>query len=59
MSQVSNLTSDIHFYGHGKLLLTSEYFVLDGAMALAIPTVFGQHLRSESSSPAVATPSTG
>ena len=37
--------SDAHFYGHGKLLLTSEYFVLDGAMALAIPTVFGQHLR--------------
>ena len=34
-----------HFYGHGKLLLTGEYFVLDGAGALAIPTKFGQHLR--------------
>lgn len=34
-----------HFYGHGKLLLTGEYFVLDGAKALSIPTRFGQHLR--------------
>jgi mevalonate kinase len=34
-----------HFYGHGKLLLTGEYFVLDGANALSIPTRFGQHLR--------------
>lgn len=33
------------FYGHGKLLLTGEYFVLDGAKALAIPTKFGQSLR--------------
>ena len=33
-----------HFYSHGKLLLTSEYLVLDGALALAIPTKFGQHL---------------
>lgn len=33
------------FYGHGKLLLTSEYFILDGAQALAIPTKFGQTLR--------------
>ena len=34
-----------HFYAHGKLLLTGEYFVLDGANALSIPTRFGQHLR--------------
>jgi len=34
-----------HFYGHGKLLVTGEYFVLDGAQALSIPTQFGQHLR--------------
>jgi len=33
-----------NFYGHGKLLLTGEYAVLDGAKALAIPTKFGQHL---------------
>ncbi|SFI82376.1 GYDIA family GHMP kinase [Olleya namhaensis] len=32
------------FYSHGKLLLTAEYVVLDGAKALAVPTVFGQHL---------------
>ncbi len=33
------------FYSHGKLLLTGEYAVLDGAKALAVPTKFGQHLR--------------
>jgi len=33
------------FYSHGKLLLTAEYVVLDGAKALAVPTIFGQHLR--------------
>ena len=32
------------FYGHGKLLLTGEYAVLDGAKALSIPTRFGQSL---------------
>ncbi len=32
------------FYGHGKLLLTGEYTVLDGALALAIPTRQGQRL---------------
>lgn len=33
-----------NFYTHGKLLLTSEYLVLDGAKALALPTKKGQHL---------------
>jgi mevalonate kinase len=32
------------FYSHGKLLLTGEYVVLDGAKALAIPTKKGQSL---------------
>ncbi|SDR88875.1 Mevalonate kinase [Formosa sp. Hel1_31_208] len=32
------------FYSHGKLLLTGEYVVLDGATSLAIPTGFGQSL---------------
>ena len=32
------------FYSNGKLLLTAEYLVLDGAKALAIPTKFGQNL---------------
>ncbi|NEV94417.1 mevalonate kinase [Psychroflexus sp. YR1-1] len=32
------------FYSHGKLLITGEYLVLDGAKALAIPCKFGQHL---------------
>ncbi len=30
------------FYSRGKLLLTGEYFILDGAAGLAIPTIFGQ-----------------
>src|SRR5690625_1486650 len=32
------------YYSHGKLLLTGEYFVLDGAQALAVPCKFGQTL---------------
>jgi len=32
------------FYSNGKLLLTGEYVVLDGALSLAIPTKFGQSL---------------
>jgi len=32
------------FYSNGKLLLTGEYVVLDGAEALAVPTRFGQNL---------------
>lgn len=32
------------FYSNGKLLLTAEYFVLDGAKALAVPTKLGQDL---------------
>jgi mevalonate kinase len=33
------------FYSNGKLLLTGEYVVLDGAKALAVPTQLGQWLR--------------
>ena len=29
-------------FSPGKLLLTSEYVVLDGALALAVPTKWGQ-----------------
>lgn len=32
------------FYSRGKLLLTGEYVVLDGALSLAIPSKFGQQL---------------
>jgi mevalonate kinase len=32
------------FYSNGKLLITAEYLVLDGAIALALPTKFGQNL---------------
>jgi mevalonate kinase len=37
------------FYAHGKLLLTAEYFILDGAVGLALPTKLGQSLSIESS----------
>lgn len=35
---------DQFYHGHGKLLLSGEYFVLDGADALALPTTVGQSL---------------
>ncbi len=34
---------------NGKLLLTGEYFVLDGALAFALPTKYGQTLRIQAS----------
>jgi len=36
------------FYSNGKLLLTAEYVVLDDALALALPSKFGQSLSIES-----------
>lgn len=33
------------YYSNGKLLITAEYLVLDGAKALALPTKYGQSLR--------------
>ena len=38
----------MEYYSNGKLLLTGEYFVLDGAKALAVPTTCGQDLIVES-----------
>jgi len=40
------------FYSNGKLLLTGEYVVLDGAKALALPTTFGQDLTIEAANSA-------
>ncbi len=34
----------LQFHSNGKLLLTGEYYVLEGAKALAIPTKLGQSL---------------
>lgn len=34
-----------YFKSNGKLLLTGEYVVLDGATALAVPTQYGQSLK--------------
>jgi len=36
------------FYSNGKVLITGEYAVLDGAKALALPTKYGQNLIVES-----------
>ncbi len=32
------------YYSHGKLLLSGEYLILDGAVGLALPTIPGQDL---------------
>ncbi|MGK0325552.1 MAG: mevalonate kinase [Polaribacter sp.] len=37
----------MNYYSNGKLLLTGEYLVLDGAKSLALPTKFGQDLSVE------------
>lgn len=39
------------FYSNGKLLITGEYVVLDGAKAFALPTKFGQNLIIENGAP--------
>ena len=39
------------FYSNGKLLITGEYVVLDGAHAFALPTKFGQNLIVEEGNP--------
>jgi mevalonate kinase len=38
-----------NFYSYGKLLITAEYLVLDGAIALAVPVKLGQSLLAEES----------
>jgi mevalonate kinase len=34
----------LKFYSPGKLLISAEYFVLNGAKAFALPTRKGQHM---------------
>lgn len=36
-------------YSHGKVLITGEYAILDGALGLALPTQLGQHLKLQPS----------
>ncbi len=45
------ISTEQSYRAQGKLLLTGEYFVLDGALALALPTKLGQslHLRPTTS----------
>lgn len=42
-----------NFYSHGKLLISGEYVVLDGATALALPTKYGQNLEVNKIDPPV------
>jgi mevalonate kinase len=44
------MTMRKEFYSNGKLLITGEYLVLDGAKAFALPTKFGQSLFVEKGS---------
>ncbi len=44
-------TAPFTYYAHGKLLLSGEYAVLDGALAWAVPTKFGQWLEVFPDSP--------
>ncbi|PWL40333.1 GHMP kinase [Flagellimonas aquimarina] len=37
------------YYSNGKLLLSGEYAILDGALGLAVPTKYGQSLKVTSS----------
>lgn len=39
----------LNYYSHGKLLLSGEYLVLDGAESLAVPTKKGQSLTIQKS----------
>ena len=34
----------MRLYSNGKLLISGEYVILDGALSLAVPSVFGQYL---------------
>ena len=49
MLKTYDLNLKQEFYSNGKLLLTGEYVVLDGATALALPTKYGQSLEISSS----------
>ena len=44
MTGINILIMKKTFYSNGKLLITGEYLVLDGATAFALPTKKGQHL---------------
>lgn len=48
MTQESNTAEDLFLYSHGKLLISGEYAVLEGARALALPLQYGQSLQVHS-----------
>ena len=43
------------YYSNGKLLLSAEYLILDGAMGLALPTSYGQSMEVSKNSSGVLT----
>ena len=40
----------MEFYSNGKLLITGEYVILNGALSLALPTIYGQYLKVKNNS---------
>lgn len=44
------MSSKESYYAHGKLLLTAEYLILDGAQGIGLPASMGQLLEVESKS---------
>ncbi len=40
----ARMVNDTVYYANGKLLLTGEYVIMDGATALALPVKYGQQL---------------
>ncbi len=48
MTPESNQIPTPFFHSHGKLLLSGEYLVLEGARALAVPLQYGQSLQVQS-----------
>ena len=43
-TNTSSMAEKLTYYSAGKLLITSEYAVIDGACALALPTKLGQRM---------------
>jgi len=41
---MAETTKQLGFRGNGKLLLSGEYFILDGAVGLAVPVRMGQRM---------------
>jgi mevalonate kinase len=45
MKGKQTLARENNFHGRGKILLSGEYFVMEGALSLSLPTTVGQKLK--------------